>query len=107
MVALAVDAAERSPLFPNAPTLIELGYKDSVPRIYLAVVLPAGTPEEIVAKIHNDVAAVMNDPAFRKRHVTDRGLEPVVDSPADFAMFLERDRVRTGAMIKEAGIEPQ
>jgi tripartite-type tricarboxylate transporter receptor subunit TctC len=107
MVALAVDAAERSPLFPDAPTLIELGYQDSVPRIYLAVMLPAGTPKEIVAKLHNDVAAVMNEPEFRKRHVTDRGLEPVVDSSADFAMFLERDRVRTGAMIKEAGIEPQ
>jgi tripartite-type tricarboxylate transporter receptor subunit TctC len=107
MAALAVDAAERSPLFPNAPTLIELGYKDSVPRIYLAVLLPAGTPKEIVAKIHDDVAAIMNEPAFRERHVIDRGLEPVVDSPADFAMFLDRDRVRTAAMIKEAGIEPQ
>ncbi len=107
MVALAVDAVERSPLFPNAPTLIELGYKDSVTRIYLAVLLPAGTPKEIVAKIHDDVAAIMNEPAFRKRHVIDRGLEPVVDSPADFAMFLDRDRVRTAAMIKEAGIEPQ
>jgi tripartite-type tricarboxylate transporter receptor subunit TctC len=49
----------------------------------------------------------MNEPTFRKRHVTDRGLELVVDSPADFATFLERDRVRTGAIIKEAGIEPQ
>jgi tripartite-type tricarboxylate transporter receptor subunit TctC len=107
MAALAVDAAERSPLFPNAPTLIELGYKDSVPRIYLAVLLPAGTPKEIVAKIHDDVAAIMNEPAFRERHVIDRGLEPVVDSPADFAMFLDRNRVRTAAMIKEAGIEPQ
>jgi tripartite-type tricarboxylate transporter receptor subunit TctC len=107
MVALAVDAVERSPLFPNAPTLIELGYKDSVTRIYLAVLLPAGTPKDIVARIHDDVAAIMNEPAFRERHVIDRGLEPVVDSPADFAMFLDRDRVRTAAMIKEAGIEPQ
>ncbi len=107
MVALAVDAAERSSLFPNAPTLMELGYKDSVTRIYLAVVLPAETPKDIVAKIHSDVAAIMNEPAFRKRHVIDRGLEPVVDSPAEFAMFLEQDRARTGAMIKEAGIEPQ
>jgi tripartite-type tricarboxylate transporter receptor subunit TctC len=107
MVALAVDAAERSPLFPNAPTLIELGYKDRVTRIYLAVAMPAGTPKDIVAKIHNDVAAIMNEPAFRKRHVIDRGLEPIVDSTADFAMFLERDRGLTGALIKEAGIEPQ
>jgi tripartite-type tricarboxylate transporter receptor subunit TctC len=107
MAALAVDAAERSPLFPNAPTLIELGYKEAVTRIYLALVVPAGTSKEIVAKIHSDVAAIMNELAFRNQHVTGRGLEPVVDSPADFAMFLERDRARTGAMIKEAGIGPQ
>ena len=107
MVALAVDAAERSPLFPNAPTLIELGYKDGMTRAYLALVVPAGTPNEVVAKVHSDVTAIMNEPAFRERHVIDRGLEPVVDSPADFARFLERDRARTSAMIKEAGIEPQ
>ncbi len=107
MVALAVDAAERSPLFPNAPTLIELGYNDRMTRAYLALVVPAGTPNEIIARVHGDVTAIMNEPAFRKRHVIDRGLEPVVDAPADFAMFLERDRVWTGATVKEAGIEPQ
>ena len=49
----------------------------------------------------------MNEPDFRKRHVIDRGLEPVVDTPAQFAQFLERDRAATGAMVKEAGVEPQ
>ncbi len=107
MVALAVDATERSPLFPNAPTLIELGYKDRMTRAYLALVVPAGTPNEIIAKVHSDVTAIMNEPAFRKRHVIDRGLEPIVDTPADFAMFLERDRAWTGATVQEAGIEPQ
>ena len=107
MVALAVDANERSPLFPNAPTLVELGHKDSMPRTYLAFVVPAGTSQQIIAKVHDDVAGIMNEPNFRKRHVTDRGLEPVVDTPAQFAQFMERDRVATGAMIKEASVEPQ
>ena len=107
MVALAVDANERSPLFPNAPTLVELGHKDSMPRTYLALVVPAGTSQQIIAKVHDDVADIMNEPNFRKRHVTDRGLEPVVNTPAQFAQFMERDRVATGAMIKEASVEPQ
>ncbi len=88
MVALAVDAVERSPLFPNAPTLSELGYADSLPGTYLALVVPAGTPPEIIAKVHADVADIMNEPNFRRRHVTDRGLAPVVDTPAQFAEFL-------------------
>ena len=92
MVALAVDATERSPLFPDAPTLTELGYTDSMPRTYLALVVPAGTPQDIIAKVHDDVADVMNDPAFRRKHVTDRGLVPVVDTPEQFAQFLARER---------------
>jgi tripartite-type tricarboxylate transporter receptor subunit TctC len=107
MVALAVDADERSPLFPDAPTLAEAGYKDSMPRTFLALVAPAGTPQQIVTKVHDDVAAIMNEPDFRKRHLIDRGLEPVVDTPAQFSQFIERNRATTRAMIKEAGVEPQ
>jgi tripartite-type tricarboxylate transporter receptor subunit TctC len=107
IVALAVDADERSPLFPEAPTLAEIGYKDSMPRTYLGLVVPAGTSQQIIAKVHDDVADIMSEPNFRKRHLTDRGLEPVVNTPAQFAQFMERDRVTTGALVKEAGVELQ
>jgi tripartite-type tricarboxylate transporter receptor subunit TctC len=107
MVALAVDADERSPLFPNAPTLTELGYKDSMPRTFLALAAPAGTPPQMIIKVHDGVAGVMNEPDFRKRHLIDRGLEPVVDTPAQFTQFMERNRAATSALIKEAGVELQ
>jgi len=107
MVALAVDSVERSPLFPDAPTLKELGYKDVLANTYLALMAPAGTSQDIIAKVHRDVEDVMKDPVFRKKHVTDRGLVPVVDRPEQFAQFLARDRVSTGELVKEAGVEPQ
>ena len=107
MVALAVDSVERSPLFPDAPTLKELGYKDVLASTYLALMVPAGTSQEIIAKVHGAVKDIMNDPAFRKQHVTDRGLVPVVDRPEQFAQFLANDRISTGELVKEAGIEPQ
>ena len=107
MVALAVDSVERSPLFPDAPTLKELGYKDVLANTYLALMVPAGTPQEIIAKVYGAVKDIMNDPAFRKQHVTDRGLVPVVDSPEQFARFLVSDRISTRELVKEAGIEPQ
>jgi tripartite-type tricarboxylate transporter receptor subunit TctC len=53
------------------------------------------------------VAGIMNEPNFRRRHVTDRGLAPVVDTPAQFAEFLQRERTATGALVKEAGIQSQ
>jgi tripartite-type tricarboxylate transporter receptor subunit TctC len=107
MVALAVDGVARSPLFPDTPTLTELGYRDNMPRTYLALMVLAGTPPDIIAKVHDDVAAIMNEPGFRKKHVLDRGLEPVVDSPEQFARFLENERTSTRDLIQEAGIEPQ
>jgi tripartite-type tricarboxylate transporter receptor subunit TctC len=107
MVALAVDSVARSPLFPETPTLTELGYPDNMPRAYLALMSPAGTPKDIIADVHDHVAAIMNDSGFRKRHVLERGLEPVVDSPAQFARYLENERRLTRDLIQEAGIEPQ
>jgi tripartite-type tricarboxylate transporter receptor subunit TctC len=107
MVALAVDAPVPSPLFPGTPTLAEAGVTDYANRTYLALMMPAGTPQPIIAKLHADVAAIMNDPAFRKRQLIDRGLEPVIDTPEEFARFLQKDRASAGALAKSAGIQPQ
>ena len=107
MVALAVDASTRSPLFPDAPTLREIGYTDPMIRSYLALVVPGGTPEPILAKLYADVAAIMSEPNFAKHQVIERGLEPVVDTPDMFARFLVRDRTTTAVAVKAAGVEPQ
>ena len=48
MVALAVDADERSPLFPDTPTFAEIGYPDTLSRSYLSLVAPAGVPQDII-----------------------------------------------------------
>jgi tripartite-type tricarboxylate transporter receptor subunit TctC len=107
MVALAVDADERSPLFPDTPTFAEIGYPDTLSRSYLSLVAPAGTPQDIVARVHREVSAVMNDKDFRKRNLTDRGLAPIVDSPEQFSRFLEKDRMAIRAVVQEAGIDPR
>src|SRR6478752_9007954 len=107
MVALAVDSIARSPLFPDTPTLTELGYPDNMSRTYLNLMAPARTPQDIIVKVHTTVAEIMNDPAFRQRHVVNRGLEPVVDNTEQFTRFLEKERTSTQALVKEAGVEPQ
>ena len=78
-----------------------------MPRTYLAMVVPAGTSQNIIAKVHGDVADAMQDPAFRRKQVTDRGLVPVADTPEQFAQFLAREREITRLLVKEAGVEPQ
>jgi tripartite-type tricarboxylate transporter receptor subunit TctC len=107
MVALAVDADERSPLFPDTPTFAEAGYPDTLSRSYLSLVVPAGTPQDIIASVHREVSNVMNDKDFRQKNLTDRGLAPIVDSPEHFSRFLESDRMSIRAIVKEAGIQPR
>ena len=107
MVGLAVDGDSRSPLFPEVPTLRELGYKEKLPRVYLSLVVPARTPSLIIQQVYSSVARIMAETVFRQRHLIERGLEPVVDSPAQFARFLDEDRLACEAIVKEAGLSPQ
>ncbi len=107
MTGLAVDGAQRSPLFPDIPTLAELGYRGNLTRVYFALVAPAGTPKDIVNKIRDDVARIGNDPAFRQKQMIDRAIEPIFDTPEEFARFLVEDRVLSGRVVTDAGLVPQ
>ena len=69
--------------------------------------MPAGTPRAIVNKIREDVARIGNEPGFRKKQFIDRALEPILDTPEEFARFLVEDRVNSGRVVNEAGLQPQ
>ena len=93
IVGLLVDSPRRSPLFPDVPTLLELGYTEKLNRNYVGFVVPSATPPMIVNRLHEDITAVMNDPTFRQQQLIDRALEPAIDTPAEFGNFLDEDRV--------------
>jgi tripartite-type tricarboxylate transporter receptor subunit TctC len=107
MTGLAVDGAQRSPLFPNIPTLAELGYRGNLTRVYFGLVAPAGTPKAIIDKIREDVARIGNEPAFRQKQFIDRALEPILNTPEEFARFLLEDRAMSERVVREAGLQPQ
>ena len=107
MRALAVDHVSRVPLLPDVPTLTELGYADNPTRAFFGLVAPAGTPAAIIARVRHEVAGIVEEPAFRLRQMTDRGLAPVADTPAEFAAFLHAYRLAAAQVVKEAGLEPQ
>ena len=107
MTGLAVDGAQRSPLFPDIPTLAELGYRGNLTRVYFGLLAPAGTPKAIISKIREDVARIGNEPGFRKKQFIDRALEPILDTPEEFARFLIEDRITSGRVVTEAGLQPQ
>jgi tripartite-type tricarboxylate transporter receptor subunit TctC len=107
MIGLAMDGAARFPLFPGIPTLVELGYHGNLTRVYFGLVAPAGTPGAIIEKLQGEIARIMNEPNFRTKQLIERALEPIADTPEEFARFLNEDRLISERVVKEAGMVPQ
>jgi tripartite-type tricarboxylate transporter receptor subunit TctC len=107
LTGLLVDGAERSPLFPNVPSIQEATGANFTSRSYFGLLAPRGMPKPIVARLQHEIAQIMAQPDFRRRHLIERGLEPVANAPEAFARFIAEDRVRAEQIVKEAGIEPQ
>jgi tripartite-type tricarboxylate transporter receptor subunit TctC len=107
MTALVMANNIRSPNFPDVPTLAETGYKGAPSRSWYGLFTPAGTPKPIVDKLAKEVASIVNDPAFRDRHLTARSLVPAVNTPEQFADEIKKDRVMAQQVVKDAGLEPQ
>jgi tripartite-type tricarboxylate transporter receptor subunit TctC len=107
MNVILFDGDRRLPLFPETPTLTELGYKGPLTRSYFALYAPAGTPREMLTKVAADVRAIAGEPEFRDKHFIQRGLEPVLNTPDEFAAFLKQDRLNAKKVVDEAGLVPQ
>jgi tripartite-type tricarboxylate transporter receptor subunit TctC len=104
---LAVDGDRRSPLVPDVPTVRELGYTADMTRTYFGLVAPPGTPRPVIAELYQQIAAIGRDPEFRRKRLVEVGLEPVFDTPEEFARFLKEDRARSERIVKAAGQLPQ
>jgi tripartite-type tricarboxylate transporter receptor subunit TctC len=107
MRGLAVDGRERSPLFPDIPTLAELGYRGNRTQVYFGILVPAATPRAIIDRLHADIASIGDDPEFRRRQFFERALEPILDTPAEFVSFLAQNRAAAERVVTEAGLKPQ
>lgn len=104
---LAVDSAQRTPLYPAAPTLAEAGYTGIPIRPWWGLFAPAGTPKPIVDRLHGEAMRLMNDAAFRERHLISVGLEPAATTQEEFARFLEEDRALAERLVKASGLGGQ
>jgi tripartite-type tricarboxylate transporter receptor subunit TctC len=106
VTALAVNATERSPLFPETPTLQE-AIGQSYPQSWFGLFAPAGTPRPIIDKLAAEVARITADPGFLKRNYIDRAVERAVTPPEAFARFIKDDRLTAAKIVKASGYKPQ
>ena len=104
--AIGLASKERNPAVPDVPTLAELGVADFDVGTWSGLIGPKGVPADVVVKINEAVAAVVNDPAIKKRLV-DEGAEIRLMSPQDFGTFMRSENVRWVKVVKDAGITPQ
>jgi tripartite-type tricarboxylate transporter receptor subunit TctC len=101
--ALAVAAKKRSVIFPNIPTLDELGIKGQEAETMTGVFVPAGTPKEIVSLLQREISAVVNSPDIKERLQT-LGVEAEGDSPEHFAGYVKDEVAKWKKVITDAKI---
>jgi tripartite-type tricarboxylate transporter receptor subunit TctC len=101
---IAVVGAARSVMLPNVPTAIEQGYPGMSADNWYAIVVPAGTPQAVVAKLHAAALQATNAPEVKEKLAKIGSETFPMASPADFPPFLKRELDRWGAVVKAAGL---
>ena len=100
--ALAVANAKRSALLPQLPTTAEAGAPGVEASSWNGLVVPAGTPKDIITRLHTEVVAVMSLPEIRERLLS-FGVEPLVNTPAEFAAYIDAETARYAKVVRESG----
>jgi tripartite-type tricarboxylate transporter receptor subunit TctC len=101
---LAVTAEKRTAVLPDVPAMGELGIHGMVGDTFQGVLVPAGTPKAIVARLHADIVKAIASVDMRER-MSAIGLEPIGNSPEQFAAQIKSDIARWGAVIRQADIK--
>jgi tripartite-type tricarboxylate transporter receptor subunit TctC len=102
---LAVTTRQRSPLLPDVPTVVELGWPQLVAENYFGVSGPAGLPKDVTEKLSKALATIVSDPAIVKRF-EELGVTAVKMSPAEFGDFVVKQAHDWAPAIKAADIKP-
>ena len=101
--ALAVTGKRRAALLPEVPTLDESGVPGYEAGSWYGILAPAGTPQAIVAKLHEAIVHALARPEVRERLVSE-GAEVIGSTPQAFAAHITAELARMGKLIRDAGI---
>jgi tripartite-type tricarboxylate transporter receptor subunit TctC len=102
--AIAVSSDKRSSSLPDVPTFIESGVPDFVVTSWTGILAPANTPKPIVDRLQKEIAAVLADPDVKARYEV-LGIEPVGNTPEQFAAQIKADLAKYEKVVKQANIK--
>jgi tripartite-type tricarboxylate transporter receptor subunit TctC len=103
LLALAVTSKERAPQLRDVPAVSEIvpGFENYG---WFGLVAPTGTPKEVVEKVYRDTVKAIDSTEMRARFFV-QGLEPVGNSPAEFARAMATERARWAKVVRERRIK--
>ena len=103
---LAVTSAKRSPLLPDLPTLAEAGISGFEAAAWQGIVVPTGTPNEIVQKLNAEVNKALMHPDIRSR-LAAQGADILGGTPAEYAAYLRSEMPRWAKAVKDSGAKAE
>jgi tripartite-type tricarboxylate transporter receptor subunit TctC len=105
LTALVVNGASRAAALPDVPTTQEAGFANAEYPIWFGIFAPAGTPRDIVERLHRETAKVLQEPVVIEKLAT-LGVEPMPMTPAAFDEHVKREIAINSALVKAAGLTP-
>ncbi|MBC5768644.1 Bug family tripartite tricarboxylate transporter substrate binding protein [Ramlibacter albus] len=100
---LGVTSAKRSKALPDVPTLAEQGLKDFDASVFFGIVVPSGTPQDVVTKLNAAFTAVLQQPDVKER-LSQQGLEPPPNyTPAQLAGYMRSEAAKWREVIQASG----
>jgi tripartite-type tricarboxylate transporter receptor subunit TctC len=102
--ALAVTSAKRVPTLPEVPTMAEAGAPDQEAETMQGVLMPAGTPRDIVDRLQREIVRVVALPEVKER-LAALGFEAVANTPEEFAGYIRSEVSKWAKVIREANIK--
>ena len=104
--ALAVTTSQRLESMPQLPTVAEAGVKGFEVVSWNGVVVPAGTPQPVVAKLNASITGALRAPDVRER-LKSQGLEIVAGTPQQFEQFIKSEIAKWAKVVRAAGIRAE
>lgn len=104
LLPIAVTGKERNPLLPDVPTFAESGFAEYDAPIWFGLLLPAGTPAQIVSRLHDEVSKAVAKPQVSEVFVK-QGARTLVVSPQEFSNRIAAEIQQWQGLIKRVGIK--
>jgi len=104
--ALAITRKTRSPILPDVPTMIEAGYPEIEGDSWVGVLVPAGTPKDIIGLLNREVVKIIAAPDMRAR-LEELGYDPVASTPEEFAVRIKAEIETWAKVIRAAHLKPE